>query len=540
MTKNLPVSKRIILIPLLLIMVFTLIGFGFLDQYFNNVAISRYENEIIRLARLGSQMLQLMDERADDSHFDNLVNAFAEDGRFRVTIIDQSGEALGDSQLSRQRVQEIKDLAKRPEVIEAGTSGLGICRRHSSMQNIDMLYVAVRYTNQDRKGYFRIAMPLTDLEKDLLHQRFIFGSFCLIALMVAVSLSLIASRYLLSIVKKDKQSLEQRVKKRTKEIEILLNTDTQLTACNSIEEALEVIKLGTALLLPRVTGTLALFRSSKDKLEIVESWNGQWQGEASYSPDQCWALRTGQPHRGNYSTGTIICNHSSCREEKILCIPIVAQGVTHGVLHFSSDKDMEWTPEENQLAFAVAEHASLTLANLKLRENLKQQAIRDPLTGLYNRRYLREAMDHELNRASRRSTNLGVLMLDLDHFKRFNDEHGHDTGDFILSEFSRLVRLVIRDEDIPCRYGGEEFTILLPETNRDGTFNVAEKIRKKIRENVFLSENQSYGPITLSIGAACFPENGKTADLLLKKADDALYEAKKTGRDRVVLCEIPI
>jgi diguanylate cyclase (GGDEF)-like protein len=126
-------------------------------------------------------------------------------------------------------------------------------------------------------------------------------------------------------------------------------------------------------------------------------------------------------------------------------------------------------------------------------------------------------------------------MIDLDHFKKFNDEHGHEVGDYILSEFGRLVRLAIRGEDIACRYGGEEFTIVLPEAERKGSLAVAEKIATMIREHDFLVNNRSCGPITVSIGVALFPRHGMTAEELFKQADDALYQAKREGRNRVVL-----
>lgn len=224
----------------------------------------------------------------------------------------------------------------------------------------------------------------------------------------------------------------------------------------------------------------------------------------------------------------------------MLCIPLIAQGETHGVLHLTSSIDKKWSPEEQQLASAVAEHSSLTLASLELRESLRQQAIKDALTGLYNRRYLLETVEHELSRAARRGLQMGILMIDIDYFKKFNDEHGHDIGDFILSEFGRLIRLLLRDEDIACRYGGEEFTLLLPETDVQGTLTVARKICRKMREHDFIIGNHAYGPITVSIGAATFPENGKSSEQLFKQADDALYEAKREGRDQVILAHPPI
>ncbi|MCG8684745.1 MAG: GGDEF domain-containing protein [Desulfobacterales bacterium] len=176
----------------------------------------------------------------------------------------------------------------------------------------------------------------------------------------------------------------------------------------------------------------------------------------------------------------------------------------------------------------------MTLANLDLRDSLRQQAIRDPLTGLYNRRYLLETMEHEISRSSRKKSEMGLMMIDLDYFKKFNDTYGHDIGDFILAEFGRLIQLIIREEDIACRYGGEEFTLMLPETGKNDTLKVAEKIRNHIQAHKFYFNNKSYAPITLSIGIAVFPHDGKTTSTLLKQADEALYQAKDQGRNQVV------
>jgi len=532
-----PLSQRIVILPLVLIAAFIVIGVVSIDIRFNRIAVERYEKDLARLAHSGAQMIDIVGTNAELDSFDKFADSFAENGRFRVTIIDSSGTVLGDSQLSPQEIRQIENHGERPEIVAARETGIGSSIRYSSTLNVDLLYVAVRFNSRNQKRYFRVALPLADLKQDEMRQRMVLGGFGIASLLIATFLSILISRHLLTLVKEGKLDLERRVLERTKEIEILQNLGTQLTACNSKEEALEVIKIVTSILLPRFCGTLALFRSSKDTLEIVQTWNGIWQGKANYTHDECWSLRIGQAHLGDPDSGNMRCSHSRDQAEQMLCLPLIAQGVTHGVLHFSSLIKTEWKPEEKQLAAAVAEHASLTLASLELRETLRQQAIRDPLTGLYNRRYLLETMEHELGRASRRNQNLGLLMIDLDHFKKFNDEYGHDTGDFILSELGRLLRMTIRTEDVPCRYGGEEFIILLPETNRDNVFFVAEKIASTIREHAFLFGNRSFGPITLSIGVATFPQNGQTAEHLFKQADQALYKAKKNGRNRVMFAE---
>ncbi|WP_028579724.1 GGDEF domain-containing protein [Desulfogranum japonicum] len=184
---------------------------------------------------------------------------------------------------------------------------------------------------------------------------------------------------------------------------------------------------------------------------------------------------------------------------------------------------------------AVAEHSRLAIASLRLKENLRRQALKDSLTGLYNRRFLMETIEHSVSRAKRHSSGLGVFMLDIDHFKVFNDQYGHGIGDFVLTEFSSLLQSVLRKEDIACRYGGEEFTVLLVDTKRELIAGIAHKLCEFVRNHSFHINRTEYGPVTVSIGVATFPENGSVFEQLLDSADKALYEAKNAGRDRVVL-----
>lgn len=533
------ISKRVILLPLILISFFIFIGFGITNLYLNRILSKQYERDMVNLARSGAQLIDLLDQSAGLAEFDRFADTFAKAGRFRVTIIDATGVVLGDSRISPAEVGQMENLADRPEILEARDGGIGISERHSTTLGIDLLYVAVRYNSIGRNGYMRTAIPLDELYREQSTQRFFLIGFCFIAMCVNVIVSLLASRYLLRLVKKGEAHLEAQVEERTREIATLQNFATQLTACDSMQEMLDVVKLIASILLPRFSGSLAVTRSSRDKIEVVQNWNGEWDGVRLYAPNECWALRTGKAYLGDITAGNVMCGHAADHTGKTLCIPLIALGETHGVLHFKGPPEADWTVAEHQLALSIAEHTSLTLANLQLRESLHQQAIRDPLTGLYNRRYLIETMEREISRASRRDLSLGIIMIDLDHFKKFNDEYGHDTGDFVLSEFGRLVRTILRQEDIPCRFGGEEFTVLLPETDREGTAQVAAKLVAKIREHDFVFDGRSYGPVTLSVGAAIFPLNGKTADQLMKNADNALYEAKKAGRDRAVLSEMP-
>jgi diguanylate cyclase (GGDEF)-like protein len=166
-------------------------------------------------------------------------------------------------------------------------------------------------------------------------------------------------------------------------------------------------------------------------------------------------------------------------------------------------------------------------------EQLRNRALRDALTGLYNRRFLEEALAVEQRRALRRGISVGVLMLDIDHFKRFNDSHGHDAGDILLRGIGALLRRAVREGDMPCRYGGEEFVVILPGADLAGSRQRAEALRTAIAQWQPERDGQPLGPVTVSIGVAALPLHGKEWPEVLKAADQALYASKHAGRNRV-------
>jgi len=188
-------------------------------------------------------------------------------------------------------------------------------------------------------------------------------------------------------------------------------------------------------------------------------------------------------------------------------------------------------------AIAVAERVSLALANLKLRELLLNQSIRDPLTGLYNRRYLEESLNRELHRANRTGRTISLVMLDLDHFKHFNDTFGHQVGDILLKEVAGVIRSRVRAGDLACRYGGEEFSLIVAEVDTAGTHKCVESIREAIKHLSLHHRGQTLGTITVSAGIATFPAHGDNSEDLIHAADEALYRAKKAGRDRIFVYE---
>jgi diguanylate cyclase (GGDEF)-like protein len=188
-------------------------------------------------------------------------------------------------------------------------------------------------------------------------------------------------------------------------------------------------------------------------------------------------------------------------------------------------------------ANAVAERVSLALANLKLRELLRNQSIRDPLTGLYNRRYLEESLNRELHRANRTGRNVSLVMLDLDHFKHFNDTFGHQVGDILLKEIAGVIKNRVRAGDLACRYGGEEFSLILAEVGTEGAHKCVEGVREAIKHLSLHNRGQTLGTVTVSAGIAAYPTHGDTSEDLIHAADEALYQAKKAGRDCIFVYE---
>lgn len=232
----------------------------------------------------------------------------------------------------------------------------------------------------------------------------------------------------------------------------------------------------------------------------------------------------------------ISCNHLEIEHgDAVQCVLLQSQGISLGALHIGASEDVFNSSSFQNKIYTVSEQLCLTIANLNLRVKLEQQAIRDPLTALYNRRYLDDSFSRELKRAERKESSLAVIMIDIDHFKVFNDTYGHDAGDYVIKKFSQVLSNAVREEDISCRYGGEEFTLVLNEIDIEVVVKRAEALLEETRRLGLQLHNQSLGQITVSLGIAMFPQHGRTQQELIKAADEALYHAKEAGRNQLKL-----
>ncbi|HEY4900010.1 MAG TPA: GGDEF domain-containing protein, partial [Terriglobales bacterium] len=232
-----------------------------------------------------------------------------------------------------------------------------------------------------------------------------------------------------------------------------------------------------------------------------------------------------------------VCEHIAGADTGLtVCIPLAAHGDTQGMICLQAAAWNPATIKQHLLFMGTAvEQISLGLANLRLRDALRDQSIRDPLTGLFNRRYMEESLEREIARATRSATPVAVLILDLDHFKKINDTYGHSAGDHVLREMGTILRFRSRTEDVAARHGGEEFMLMLPGMDKIDAVQRAEELRIAISEIQLLDDGIDIPKVTVSIGVAVFPDYGYTADDLLRSADKALYRAKNAGRGRVVL-----
>ncbi|PYU95481.1 MAG: GGDEF domain-containing protein [Acidobacteria bacterium] len=326
------------------------------------------------------------------------------------------------------------------------------------------------------------------------------------------------------------------LQQRTREMTLLSEMGDLLQACLTLPEAYVAIGQIARQLFAPESGTLSVTKTSQNLVEVVAAWGPALGGEPVFTHEGCWALRRGRVHHIEDSSDGLLCKHlHRPPPAAYICVPMMAQGEALGILHLGYQEVGRLTESKQRFAVAVAEHVALALSNLKLHETLRSQSIRDPLTGLFNRRFMEESLVREVLRAARNQGPLGVIMIDLDGFKSFNDTFGHDAGDTLLREFGFLLRNTIRAEDIACRYGGEEFTLILPEATLEATLERAEQIREEIKRLKVLHRDQDLGQVTVSLGVAVFPNHGTTGEALLRAADTALYRAKIDGRDRVAV-----
>lgn len=309
----------------------------------------------------------------------------------------------------------------------------------------------------------------------------------------------------------------------------------------SPEEAYIAIEKYCIQLFPENPGALFIRSNSKDYFDVKANWSNV--AVEGFEPNECWAARSNHAYLYDPGKDALPCLHIPDTHMASLCIPIASTDEMIGTLTLFATRDgngekLQVKPEVEELATEVVNQIGLALTNLRLKESLRSSSIIDALTGLYNRRYLDETLPREIARAQRANQEVGLIMLDVDHFKSFNDNYGHEAGDMVLREIGAAIKRISRISDLACRFGGEELLIMMPQADLHITTERAELIRQEIKKIALTYGGQALPAVTASLGIAVFPLHGYLVEDLLRVADAALYRAKAKGRDRLEVASL--
>lgn len=509
----------------------------YVGRELENWMMERVQTELAREATTVASVFTVTPVDKKIETLDPFIDKLAANNPFRLTIIRDDGVVLADSWVATHDMQGVKNHATRPELLTATAKNVGTFIRHSATVNTDMFYYAIPFTMPDFTGFIRVAIPLDTTQIYLTRLQNILIGTGLAGIIALFIIIMLATRYIDRINNRHLLDLDKKIQSRTKDINLLQTFGQMLTGCETIEEISEAVLAAAPSIFGKTSGAISLNPPSLDHIEIVAKWGEDWHPKKNYLPNDCWAFRRGVYHLSEKDSLGFNCKHFTT-DNSVLCVPFVAQGVALGAIHIMVEKE-NFTERLQEMALTMAEHLSLSMSNVNLRNSLKHQAVRDPLTNLYNRRYLDDALRRDILRTQRREASLGVLMIDVDHFKQFNDTYGHEAGDYVLQKIGVELSNSIRSEDIACRYGGEEFTVIIPEADIASIARRAAEILVRVRALDLQFRNKTLGHLTLSIGVAISPHHGTDNQTLISAADEALYIAKEEGRDQVRVAALP-
>ncbi|WP_170409410.1 sensor domain-containing diguanylate cyclase [Ruegeria atlantica] len=319
-----------------------------------------------------------------------------------------------------------------------------------------------------------------------------------------------------------------------REVRLLGELNEWLQSSRSLDELFDMVSRFMTHILPEAEGSVYVYSNSRDVLDGCASWNGGTH-KAHIHPEGCWGLRRGRTYEYGASEIDFVCEHAEPHDGRpYFCFPILAHGETVGLLHLRA---LEGTDEafhtSKKLAQLCAEQISMAIANVRMRDQLHDQSVRDPLTGLFNRRHMIETLRKSINRSQQTGAPLSLIAVDVDHFKKFNDTHGHDAGDMVLRAVGAALEQGCDRDEIACRIGGEEFMLILPDNTPDDAITRAEQLRQAVEAVSVRYGEKSLPRITISVGVSHYPAHGTMPQDLMRAADDALYAAKDKGRNQV-------
>lgn len=338
---------------------------------------------------------------------------------------------------------------------------------------------------------------------------------------------------------KERDIMDQQLRL-AREVQLLGELNEWLQSSRSLDELFEMVARFMTHILPNAEGSIYVYSNSRDVLDGCASWNGG-SHKAHIHPDTCWGLRRGRTYEYGASEVDFTCEHAEPHDGRpYYCFPILAHGETVGLMHLRAGQGAERAfRQSKKLAQMCAEQISMAIANVRMRDQLHDQSVRDPLTGLFNRRHMTETLRKAIGTSQNSGTPLSLIAVDVDHFKKFNDNHGHDAGDMVLRAVGAALEKACDGDEVACRMGGEEFTLILPGTSNPDTLVKAEALRKSVEEITVRYGEKALPHVSISLGVAHYPQHGTLPQDLLRAADEALYDAKAKGRNQVQVAGRP-
>ena len=323
-----------------------------------------------------------------------------------------------------------------------------------------------------------------------------------------------------------------------REVQLLGELNEWLQSSRSLDELFDMVAQFMTHILPKAEGAIYVYSNSRDVLDGCASWNGGALKDHIHA-EECWGLRRGRTYEFGASEIDFVCEHAEPHDGRpYYCFPILAHGETVGLMHLrSTPSSIQEFKTSRKLAQMCAEQISMAIANVRMRDQLQDQSVRDPLTGLFNRRHMTDSIRKHISVSQGTGMPLSVIAIDVDHFKKFNDNHGHDAGDMVLRAVGSVLEQACDGDLVACRPGGEEFTLILPGLSHEDVITKAELLRQGIEDVVVRYGDKSLPRITISVGVAHYPAHGAMPQDLLRAADDALYEAKAKGRNQVCIAK---
>ncbi|MHC0063379.1 diguanylate cyclase [Nostoc sp. UIC 10890] len=380
----------------------------------------------------------------------------------------------------------------------------------------------VKISDNDQPCYWlSFKFPFTD---------YATGAYRIGGISIDITESIEAQRSLTDLNRQlEEKTLELEAKKR--ELIYLSDMADMLYSCESEDEVYQVVALTCSKLFPNMSGSIYIIANSKNYVQMNSFWGGERSSKEIFSLSDCWALRRGKFNLLSPRNSGLICSHLIQPVSGThLCVPLFAQGEVVGILHIDALEEI--SPEDQQITEIIARTLGIALNNLSIKQRLTHDSLRDGMTQLFNQSYMQSITEQRLAEAERSGQPLSIIFLDIDNFKSYNSRYGHVTANIVLQGLAKLLLKSIRSFDIPCRWGGEEFVIVMPNMTLETLRKRVEQLRLDIEQMQLKDGDQILQSITASFGIAV-SEPGITVKDLLNRANQAMLEAKRTGKNRV-------